>query len=188
VAAARQLSRLSALVENMLDVSQIATGRLTLSPGEVDLRALAADALERMREEAAQAATPLVLHASEPLVAWCDRLRMEQVLGNLLHNAVKYGAGRPVEVRVEAVDGGARLCVLDHGPGVAPEDRERIFERFERAVSPRNYGGFGLGLWMARELVEAHGGTLSVSDTPGGGATFTVELPLGPGVSAERTG
>jgi signal transduction histidine kinase len=177
--AARQLARLSALVESLLDVSQIATGRLTLSPGEVDLSALAGDVLERVREEAAQAGTPLVLHAEAPLVGRCDRVRMEQVLGNLLHNAVKYGAGQPVEVRVAASDGVALLTVVDHGIGVSPEDRRRIFERFERAVSTRNYGGFGLGLWIAREVVEAHGGTLSVTDTPGGGATFTVELPLG---------
>jgi signal transduction histidine kinase len=176
--AARQLARLSALVESMLDVSQIATGRLTLSPGEVDLAALAADALERVREEAAQVDTPLVLHADAPLVGRCDRVRMEQVLGNLLHNAVKYGAGQPVELRVAASGGVALLTVVDHGMGVSPEDRQRIFERFERAVSARNYGGFGLGLWIAREVVEAHGGTLSVADTPGGGATFTIELPL----------
>jgi signal transduction histidine kinase len=188
--AARQLARLSSLVETLLDVSQLSAGRLTLSPADVDLSALAAEALARVREEAAQVDTPLVLHAGGPLIGHCDRGRVEQVLNNLLHNAVKYGAGKPVTVRVEGERGRVRLTVVDHGIGVAPEDRQRIFERFERAVSPRHYGGFGLGLWICRQVVEAHGGTLRVSDTPGGGATFTVELPLGgpaqPGREAAR--
>src|SRR5207247_2501898 len=91
-----------------------------------------------------------------------DRARVEQVLSNLLANAVKYGAGKPIEVRVRGGDGAASFSVRDHGIGIAPEDQERIFQRFERAVSPSSYGGFGLGLWVSRQLVEAHRGCIEI--------------------------
>ncbi len=103
---------------------------------------------------------------------------MQQLLQNLLSNAARYGAGKPVEVRLRREGTHARLDVVDHGMGVKPENRARIFNRFERAVSVRHYGGLGLGLWVSRQVVEAHGGEIAVTDTPGGGATFTVELPL----------
>jgi signal transduction histidine kinase len=108
-----------------------------------------------------------------------DPDRMDQVVSNLLSNAVKYGREGPVEVRVRREQDRAVLEVEDHGIGVAPEDQERIFERFERAVPARHFGGIGLGLWIVRQLVEAHGGTIRVRSVPGQGATFTVELPAG---------
>jgi signal transduction histidine kinase len=104
-------------------------------------------------------------------------MRLEQVVGNLLANAMKYGAGKPVELHLEQDDGKVRLKVRDFGIGIAKEDRERIFERFERAVSVRHYGGFGLGLWIVREIVQALGGAIDVESTPGQGSTFTVTLP-----------
>ena len=115
----------------------------------------------------------LCAHPHGPL----DRVRLGQVVTNLLQNAARYGQGRPVEVRVEHAGGVASLLVVDHGMGIAPEDRARIFEKFERAVSARQFGGLGLGLWISRQIVEAHGGRILVEDTPGGGATFKVELP-----------
>jgi signal transduction histidine kinase len=102
-------------------------------------------------------------------------------------NALKFGAGRPVWVTVERADAAARVEVRDAGPGIAAVDHARIFERFERAVPLHRYGGFGLGLWTAREILRAHGGTIAVASAPGEGATFTVEIPLAPPAEPLRT-
>jgi signal transduction histidine kinase len=117
-----------------------------------------------------------------------DRLRIEQVASNLLGNAIKYGKGRPIDVFVSSSEIGARLVVRDHGGGIAAEDQARIFNRFERVRSTKSSGGLGLGLYIARQIVDAHGGTIQVKSEPGEGATFTVDLPLEPslGASAER--
>jgi signal transduction histidine kinase len=106
-----------------------------------------------------------------------DRLRLEQVLENLLSNAFKYGAGQPVEVVVGGGEGRALLSVQDGGVGIAAADVERIFGRFERAAPTRNFGGLGLGLYIARQIVEAHGGSIRLESSPGQGTTFTVDLP-----------
>ena len=107
-----------------------------------------------------------------------DPQRLEQVMSNLLSNAMKYGAAKPVTIRCEQRDGRAIVSFEDHGIGIAPEDRDRVFRRFERAVSERNYAGLGLGLWITRELVAAHGGTIALETELGRGSTFTVSLPL----------
>ena len=101
--------------------------------------------------------------------------------GNLLSNAAKFGDGKPIEITIDRQDGGARWWCVDHGIGIAPEQQSRIFQRFERAVSARHYGGFGIGLWAARQIVEAHGGRIEVASQPGEGSRFTVSLPLGGG-------
>ena len=111
-----------------------------------------------------------------PVGHW-DRSRIDQVVANLLSNAIKYGEGRPIEVEVRAGERAAWISVRDHGIGIAPEDFGRLFDRFERCVSPRNYGGLGLGLFIVREIVDMHGGRVTVTSAPGEGSTFTVELP-----------
>jgi signal transduction histidine kinase len=116
--------------------------------------------------------------APDALVGSFDRIRIAQAIESLLSNAVKFAPGTPVEVAVAASDGKARLVVRDHGIGIPPEDQARIFERYARAVPARHYGGFGLGLWLVRRTVEAHGGSVAVASAPGEGSTFTVELPL----------
>ncbi|WP_242393488.1 CHASE domain-containing sensor histidine kinase [Anaeromyxobacter oryzisoli] len=174
----RSVERLARLVASLLDLTRTSAGHLELELEDVDLAALARDVIERFEEEAARTGCALRLDAPTPIVGRWDRLRLDQVLTNLLSNAVKYGAGRPVRVQATSRDGLATLRVEDHGIGVSAADQRRIFERFERAVSRRNYGGFGLGLWIVREIAEALGGRVSVESTPEVGSIFTVELPL----------
>jgi signal transduction histidine kinase/tetratricopeptide (TPR) repeat protein len=172
-----RLQRLAKLVEDLFDVSRLAQSKLAVRRGTVDLAALTAEAVDRWKDELARVQCECTLEAPAPIVGHWDGLRLEQVIDNLLGNATRYGPGQPISLRVEREGTVARLTVQDRGMGIAPEDQARIFERFERAVS-ENYGGFGLGLWSSREVVQAHGGRISVESTPGQGATFTVELPL----------
>jgi PAS domain S-box-containing protein len=174
-----QTERLDALIDQLLDVSRITSGRLKLDIEEVDLAELTAEVVARFADDAAGSGTAVDLRAPESLIGRWDRLRIEQVLTNLLSNALKYGAGKPVLVDVTAADGKAQVIVCDQGIGIAPEHQARIFGRFERAVSGRHYGGFGLGLWITRQIAEVHGGSIQLRSAPGAGSTFTVELPLG---------
>ncbi|MGE6761632.1 ATP-binding protein [Corallococcus interemptor] len=174
----KHLQRLARLVEQLVDVSEFVTGPLDLSREEVDLAELAAAVVERSREKALRADCVLTLEAPLPVVGHYDRARMDQLLDSLVDNALKFGTGKPVEVRVARAAGRVSLAVRDHGDGVGQEDQERVFGRFERAVPANHHGGFGLGLWMARHIAEAHGGTIHLEPTEGGGATFTTVLPL----------
>ena len=179
-----QLMRLTRLIDNLLDVSRITAGRLDFEPEEVDLAQVVRESVERLREEAARVGTPIVFNTDTPVQGFWDRLRLEQVVTNLLTNAVKYGNRHPVELRVEALPGNrARLTVQDRGIGISPENQARIFERFERAVSDRQYGGLGLGLWITRQIVTALEGEIFVQSAAGEGSVFTVELPLQPSKS-----
>jgi signal transduction histidine kinase len=175
----RQVRKLTSLVDNLLDVSRITAGRLRLELEEMDLASVAAEILYRFAPSAAQLGCSLELHAPLPVVGRWDRLRLEQVVTNLVSNALKYGAGKPVCVTVEAEGRTARLTVKDSGIGISAQDLPRIFERFERAVSDRHYGGLGLGLYITRQIVEAFGGTVSATSQPGVGSTFVLELPRG---------
>lgn len=172
-----QIHRLADLIGTLLDVSRIAAGRFTLAPTEVDLAALVAEVIERDAELARSAGCEVHVHAPAAAPGRWDRLRLDQVLTNLLGNAFKFGAGKPVRVAIEPDGDRVRLAVEDQGIGIRPDDRERIFQRFERAVSPQHYGGLGLGLWIVREVVAAHGGSVRVESEPGRGARFVLELP-----------
>ncbi|NMO22486.1 GAF domain-containing protein [Pyxidicoccus fallax] len=178
--AMRQVQRLTALVDSLLDVSRLSLGKLALEPTDVDLGQAVRDAVDRMEEVFAQAGCSVCVDAPGPLPGRWDSLRLDQVLVNLLTNAAKYGAGRPV--RVEATCEGedtVRLSVSDEGIGIAAEDLPRLFGRFERAVSDRHYGGLGLGLYISRQIVDAMGGRIEVESRPGAGSVFTVRLPRG---------
>jgi signal transduction histidine kinase len=172
-----RLLRLAKLVEDLFDVSRMADGRLPVRREPVDLTALTVEAVDRWKDELARVKCEYTLEAPAPVVGSWDGLRLEQVLDNLLGNAMKYGPGKPIHVSIKQHGEHARLVVRDEGMGIAPEDQPRIFEKFERAVS-ENYGGFGLGLWISREVVRGLGGRILVDSMPGQGATFTVELPL----------
>lgn len=174
----RQLGRLSHLVANLLDISRVTAKRLQLEVSSVDLAATTREVVEHLAPELTRAGCPVRVHAPAPVVGRWDAMRVAQVVTNLLSNACKYGAGKPIDVAVEAQGPRARLTVRDEGIGIPLVDQERIFECFERAVSPRNYGGLGLGLYITRQVIEAHGGTIGVTSEPGNGSTFVVELPL----------
>ena len=178
--AARQVARLTRLVDDLLDVSQIGAGRLKLRIEPFDLAQLVREIFSRIEGQLAQARCRLTVVAAEQISGNWDRSRLDQVIVNLLSNAMKYGSGKPIEVELTGSPAGARLQVRDHGIGIALEDQARIFERFERAVSARQYAGLGMGLWIVRKIVAAHGGTIRVDSRPGQGATFTVDLPLKP--------
>jgi signal transduction histidine kinase len=115
-----------------------------------------------------------------------DRLRVSQVVTNLVSNAIKYGAGKPILLTFGARGDRAWIQVRDQGIGIDPTDQPQIFERFERAVSSRNYGGLGLGLYIVKRIVEAHGGTIRVESAPGAGSAFWVEIPQRPLVPLRR--
>jgi signal transduction histidine kinase len=133
----------------------------------------------RFREELARPGIRLVLTGLDaPAMGRWNRLRLEQVVSNLLTNAIKYGCGRPISVELKQDEEHVWLSVRDEGIGIAPADQERIFERFERAVSEQHYSGFGLGLWIVRQILDAMGGRIHVQSEPGQGSVFTVELPL----------
>ncbi|HTJ46749.1 MAG TPA: ATP-binding protein [Kofleriaceae bacterium] len=176
-AALRHTHRLAKLVESLLDVSRLATGRLTLNVEDCDLGDLVREVADRLAEEAKQAGCSFELAVDGSVRGPWDRLRVEQVVTNLLANALKYGAGHPIEIDVSADPDTAILTVRDHGIGIATDDLPRIFDRFERAAPAHHYGGLGLGLYIAREIVHAHGGWIRAASWPEQGATFTVELP-----------
>ncbi|WP_224248584.1 PAS domain-containing sensor histidine kinase [Hyalangium gracile] len=177
----RQISRLAKLIHELLDVSRITSGKLRLEPEEVELTTLARELVPRFADDLTRAECELRLSAPESAVVghW-DRLRVEQILQNLLSNAIKYGHGLPIELELTADAQWARVVVRDQGIGISAEDQARLFQRFERLASERHYSGFGLGLWIVRQILDAMGGRIHVRSEPGKGSVFTVELPRRP--------
>ncbi|MDC0676284.1 sensor histidine kinase [Sorangium atrum] len=175
--ALRQAARLTRLNSELLDVSRINAARLRLDVVEVDLGEVVRDALARFKLDLARAGCAVSLRERGRVVGLWDGSRVDQIVSNLLANAIKFGAGKPVEISIGGEAGTARLSVRDHGIGIDPAHQAQIFERFERAVSDRHYGGLGLGLYISRRIAEAHGGSIRVQSALGAGATFIVELP-----------
>lgn len=170
--------RLDRLIGELLDISRVAAGQLRLEPEPIDAAAVASDVCATYAVRAAAAGSTLTVVTTGPVVGSWDRLRLEQVISNLVDNALKYGPGKPVEVEVTQHLEQAVIRVTDHGPGIPESDQDRIFDRFARGVPTRHYGGFGLGLWIARQIVDAAHGRIEVTSTEGKGATFTVTLPV----------
>jgi signal transduction histidine kinase len=171
----RTAARITAMVGKLLDVSHLIEHRMTLDRTDVDLAEVVRGAIAALPAEDAA----LVRLEATPARGRWDRARVQQIVENLLENAIKFGGNEPIHVRVGESSGEASLAVRDSGIGIAAEDQPRLFERFERAVSVRHYGGFGVGLWLVRRNAEAHGGRVHVESAPGAGSTFTVTLPLG---------
>ena len=180
--ATRQVGRLTALVNSLLDVSRITAGRLDLQLEEFNFFDMVRGVVERFQEEAQRAGGAITVHGDTKVAGRWDPLRVEQIVSNLLSNAVKYGEHKPIDVEVREDDRMVRLVVTDRGIGIERDALSRIFDRFERAVSMRHFGGLGLGLFISRQIAEAHGGTIMAQSQRGSGSTFTVILPRRPGM------
>ena len=175
----QRLHRLLETLDRLLDVSRLSTGRIDLQAEPMNLAEVVREVIDGFEAELAVARCKLTLSARGTATGSWDRLRVEQVLRNLLSNAIRFGAGRPIEVAVDADHDFASVSIRDHGIGIAPDQQSKIFERFERGAEQRS-GGFGIGLWIVRNICVAMGGAVSVDSTLGEGACFTVMLPRRP--------
>jgi signal transduction histidine kinase len=173
----RRLRRFLEMLNRIMDVSRISAGRLTLEHEEVDLGELVREVSASFERELSAARSELVLDVPQAVTGTWDRLRLEQIFTNLLSNAIRYGASKPIEISISADGSEARLSVKDHGIGIAEADQGRIFQRFERVGKARTSGGFGIGLWTVRQSCLAMGGSVHVKSQLGSGAEFIVTLP-----------
>lgn len=181
------LERMQLLTQNfiqrstrLLDFGRIEAGNLRLDPSPTDLSGLMLSVTQSYESTAARGRSPLELDIQSGVIAVLDRLAVEQVIENLLSNALKFGIGRPVTLRLRSDDRWARLDVQDRGVGMSPDQQARIFGRFEQVVAQHRGSGFGVGLWVAGRLVVAMGGSITVYSRLGEGSTFTVALSLAP--------
>jgi signal transduction histidine kinase len=175
----QRLHRVLETLDRLLDVSRLSTGRIDLQLAPMNLGEVVREVLDGFDAELAVARCKLTLSERREATGVWDRLRVEQICRNLLSNAIRFGAGRPIEVTVNADHDFASLAIRDHGIGIAADQQSKIFERFEQGVERRS-GGFGIGLWIVRNISVAMGGTVSVESAVGDGACFTVLLPRRP--------
>jgi len=174
----QQSKRLSKMINDLLNVSLIRTGRLELEKEQADLGQLVKDVTERFSEKAEREGSPIQLQAEEKVIGDFDKLRIEQAVTNLISNALKYGDHEPIEIKVTKRGNIGKITVSDRGIGIPKDRQERIFERFERAVSNHNYKGLGVGLYITQHIVTTHNGRITLQSKPNAGSTFTIELPL----------
>lgn len=172
-----QVDKLTALVEDLLDVSRIEAGRISFSFDSINLKKLAEQVMDRLEEQAKSAQCQIQLESPLNIVISADQFRLDQVLTNLLINAFKYASGKPIHIKIIKCENSVKILVIDQGMGIDPSKLQIIFNRFERAISHNNISGLGLGLYISKRIVEGHGGTLSVESDLGKGSTFMVELP-----------
>ena len=174
-----QVDRLTILIEDLLDVTRIETGKLNYKFEEVNLSKLVREVLERFTEQFANAKCTLEENLEDNVLIFCDRYRIEQVVVNLISNAIKYGSNSPVKIDVSQSSGMAQINIEDKGMGIVKEMQAKIFERFERAISSTNISGLGLGLYITKQIIDAHQGAIEVESELGIGSTFKVSLPTG---------
>lgn len=184
----RQLGRLTLLFDELLQVTNLEDGPPELTLDDVDLPQLVHRVVRRLSAQLPEAARALTVEAEPGLAGRWDRAQIERVVLHLVKNALTFGEGKPITILVHPTPQGARIVVRDRGRGIAGEDQERIFRRFQRAVPVEHFGGLGLGLYLAHTIVRAHGGSIGVESEPGQGAVFTVDLPLAPGPGDRRSG
>jgi signal transduction histidine kinase len=175
----RQVDRLAALVSTLVDVSRVTSGKVQLTRQLADLAEIIRSVTERFGEELSRSGSTVAFERRGPIWGNFDVSRIDQVLSNLLSNAIRYGRGKPIVVGAVSLGQTARFWVEDLGIGIPVEHQARIFQRFERAAPSTNYAGLGLGLWISRQLVEAMGGTISVRSVVDAGSIFTVDVPRG---------
>ncbi|BDT60395.1 hybrid sensor histidine kinase/response regulator [Massilia varians] len=173
----RQIKAMIRLIDDMLDVSRMRSGQLSIRPGQVQLMDLLERVVSDLSLQAAATGCKLSLQPHPPVQGCWDEFRIEQVVVNLLTNALRYGGGQPVEVSVQYADDTVRIDVRDEGKGIAQSDLERIFEPYERGARNGEPKGLGLGLYISRQLAISHGGELRVTSKPGEGSTFSLILP-----------
>ena len=173
----RQADRLANLIEDMLDVSRISLGKLSLDLQPTSLNSLITEVIESLAELSQQSGNKIIFKFDSEVTANIDHFRIEQVVINLLANAIKYGEGKPITIYLTKQGSEVSFSVSDQGMGIAKENQERIFARFERAVTAKNISGLGLGLYISQQIVQAHRGTIIVQSAPNEGACFIVTIP-----------
>jgi PAS domain S-box-containing protein len=173
-----QIDRLTRLVDDMLDISRMRTGKLTLKKEPCEIGSVLKDILARTRDQflASGSGLPLVTQTDRALGEW-DPLRIEQVMTNIITNAIRYGKGKPISIDIKNYQDSVRISVKDQGLGIARSDLVKIFNRYERGLLSREVSGLGLGLFITQQIVEAHGGKIWVESEINQGATFFVDLP-----------
>lgn len=174
----RQITRLSALIDDLLDVTRISAGKLSLNKETFSMKEMIADVVAQYSHQFKYSQSPVEIRIDSDAEGLWDKVRIEQVLINLLTNAAKYAPKKPILVTMEKNSTMVKIQVKDLGPGISPENQERIFKRFERVSDKQNIGGLGLGLYICKQIVEAHQGQIYVQSVLGEGSTFVVELPL----------
>jgi signal transduction histidine kinase len=180
------IKTLAGLVDQLLDVSRMTLGAFKISLESVDLSEVVRDAIGRFQKQLASAGCACELDLAPGIVGDWDRWRLEQVVNNLISNAIKYASGKPIVIRTFLLEGRAVLSVEDRGIGISPQDRKKLFRPFERAVPYRSISGFGLGLYIIKKIVEAHEGKIELESEPGRGTTFRIDLPLNPSQPKEK--
>jgi signal transduction histidine kinase len=174
----RQSQRLSKMVNDLLNLSLITTGKMDLEPEETDISQVVNDVADNFSEKLKRENISLVVNAPKPVIGNWDKLRIAQAVTNLISNAIKYGNSQPIEIHISNSNNTAKVSVTDHGIGIPSDQQKRIFERFERAVSSKEYKGLGVGLYITNQIVKAHKGNVYVHSKKDHGTTITVELPL----------
>jgi two-component system, OmpR family, sensor kinase len=180
-----ELNRLERLIKHfasrthmLLEVAQISSKKLQLEAVELNLSELVADVVNDYNLLIVRSGSVMISSIQNEIVGLFDRMAVSRIVENLLTNAVKYGRCKPIELTLTAASGIAQIIVRDNGIGIADGDKERIFNRFERAVSRDTHSGFGVGLWLVRNLAESMDGSITVIGESGVGSTFTVNLPI----------
>ncbi len=173
----REIDQLSRLIENLLDVSRITVGQLTLNPEKVELSQLLRDTIDRFRADCKKAGCEFILKIETQVSCFLDPYRIKQLVTNLLTNAIKYGAGKPIEVSLSSDQVSVLLTVRDHGIGISKQEQSKLFQRFERFAPLKHFGGLGLGLYIVRRIVDANDGIVRLESEVGKGTTVMIELP-----------